>query len=233
MGNLTITYKCKNEKINDLINAVNDNKKIIIHKFLILELIEDGSLDAYIEKIKENNIKVLKSPLNTKGYLTGYEQFIIILDNFITYINNFVNSPELEKNIIFNCLDNSSILLSDKYFYDNENIEFYKYNFNYAITYIFYDNLLKLQSDLKEELNSINLDINRININNSKDINYLINILEEIILVNKNDYKILSLFTKVEKDNYEKYIFWYKRLLSKYIDNKDFIKEYRKFKENN
>lgn len=233
MENLTITCRSKNKKINNLINAINDNKKTIVHKFLILELIEDGSLNDYIKKIKDNKIKVIKSPLNPKGYLTEYEQFIIILDNFIAYFNNHINSPELEKNIFSNCLDNNSILLSDKYFYDNENIEFYKYNFNYAIICTFYNNLLKLQSDLKEELNSINLNINKIDINNSEDINYLINILEEIIFVNKNDYKILSLFTKIEKDNYEKYIFWYKILLSKHIDNKEFIKEYREFKKNN
>ena len=233
MEDLIITYKGKNNKINNLINAINNNEQRIIHKFLILELIENGFLNDHIKKIKDNKIKVLKSSLNTKGYLTGYEQFIIILDNFITYYNNYISSPELEKNIISNCLDNSSILLSDKYFYDNENIEFYKHSFNSTIIYNFYNNLLKLKDELKEELNSINLDMSKIDINNAEDVNYLINILEEIIFVNKNDYKTLSLFTKLEKDNYEKYIFWYKILLSKFIDNKNFVEEYRKYKKNN
>ena len=221
-----------NIKKKKLIDTILKSTLKVNNKFLILQLIDDGDLDCIINKIESDKIYVLKSPINPNGYLTGYEQFINILDNFITYVLNYLNSYEMIKEIISNCIKNSNILLSKKYFYDTENIEYFKYNYNLLIVKIFYNNLIILKNELQNEMNQINLNIEQINLNNKKDASYLTTILSEIVLINKNDYKILSLFTSINKNKYDLYYTWYKILLSKYIKNMDFINAYRNFNNN-
>ncbi len=221
-----------NEKTKEIINIVKKSQMKISNKYLILDILEDGRLNAIIKKITNDKIFISKSPILSKGYLTGYEQFISILDNFISYILNFVDSPGLIKEIIIKCLLDSDILLSKKYFFDTENIKYYKYNFNILIGRAFYKNLIKLKKELKEELKKINLDIETVNINDANDINYITGIINELVFINRNDYKILSLFTDIDNSKYNLYLDWYKMLLTKYIMNIDFIKQYRNYKKN-
>ena len=131
-----------NEKTKEIINIVKKSQMKISNKYLILDILEDGRLNAIIKKITNDKIFISKSPLLPKGYLTGYEQFISLLDNFSSYILNFVDSPGLIKEIIIKCLSNSDILLSKKYFFDTENIKYYKNNFNILIGRAFYKNLI-------------------------------------------------------------------------------------------
>ena len=216
----------------ELINVINKTTSIkITNKILIQELISDGALDNLIYKLNNEKVITLKSVLVPKGYLTGYEQFVCLLDNFITHIISVVDSPELIKTIIINCLNvNSNILLSKKYYYDVENISFYEYNYNYMITAIFYDNLVTLKDKLTKELDIIGLYIDKINIEDKNDIHRLTSIIEEIVLVNKSDYKLLSLFTKVNFNRYNLFLDWYSMLINKYQKNKNFIIEYRKLR---
>ena len=225
MKKIVLNTYIKRKKI---INVIKNNKIRILNKNLMLDILDDGKLDLLIKNITNDKIMVIKSPLVPKGYLTGYEQFVSILDNFISYALNYINSSELIKEIIVRCLSENQILLSKKYFYDPENIEYYKYNFNLSISRIFYNNLIKLNNSLEEELSIIN-----ININNKKDISYLTRFLDEIIFINRNDYKILSLFTPIDDKKYDLYLNWYKMLLTKYINNIDFIKIYREYKNSN
>lgn len=228
MQSLVLNFSNKKES---LYATINSSKIKISNKFLILNLIESGRLDDMIDKISDDIVIVLKSPLVPDGFLSSYEQFISILDNFISYTLNIIQSFELLEEIVLNCLDNSDILLSKKYYYDSENIEFYRLKFNTLIINIFYKNLLMLKGDIKEELDFINLNVDKIDIYVCNDNMYLINILEEIVLVNKNDYKIMALFRIVDDDKYDMYVDWYKMLLSRYIENIEFIYRYREFKE--
>ena len=221
-------------KKEELIRTIKENKINITNKFLVRELIYDGSLDSIINKISQSGITVFKSPLNKEGHLTGYEQFISLLDNFITYVLNHVNSPSLIKDIIVNCIkNNEDIFLSKKYFYDVSNTEQFLFEFNVMIVKNFYNNLLKMSDDLVEELDIININITKINIDNREDVLYLVNIIDELVFINRNNYKILGLFIKINKEKYNLYVDYYKMLIDKYKKNKNFIIEYRKFKDSN
>ncbi len=101
------------------------------------------------------------------------------------------------------------------------------------ISRIFYNNLIILKKSLEEELNKININIKEIDIIDKGDVAYLTKIINEIVFINRNDYKVLSLFTNIDNNKYDLYSNWYGMLLSKYIANIDFIKAYRKYKSSN
>ena len=220
-------------KKKKLINIIREKSNIkITNKIIIQELINDGSLDNIIYRIDNKKVIIQKSPINPKGYLTGYEQFINILDNFITHVINIVDSPELIMDIIINCLNNDpSILLCKKYYHDAGNLEFYTLKFDILIITIFYKNILMLKDKLTRELEIIHLDIEKIDINDKKDILYLASLIEEIVIVNRNNYKILALFNNISNDKYNLYLDWYCMLILNYEKNIKFILEYRRLKK--
>lgn len=215
-----------------IVDEIKKSQIKISNKHFIMDILEDGRLENIIEKVTKDEVIVIKSPLIPKGYLTGYEQFISVLDNFINYVLNYIDSPELIKEIIIKCLMDSDILLSKKYYFDAENIEYYKYNFNFLIVKSFYKNLLTLKDEMKDELKVININPELITLNNKNDIKNLLRIVDELVFINRNDYKILSLFTEIHNSRYNLYLDWYKMLLLKYINNIDFIMKYAKYKNN-
>ncbi len=228
-----ISFTSDRENKRCLINITKNRSYNIVHKYLILDLIETDIFDKKIGLIKKGKINILKSPLVPKGYLTMHEQFLSILDNFISYSTNIINSPEHTKQIVINCLKDSDIVLSEKYFFDNTNIYYYKYNFKYLLCRIFYNNLLILKNSLNEELKELNLDIDKIDLNKYSDVSLLNTLLGEISFLNRNSYMLISLFENVSEEKKELYIDWYKMLLQKHIKNIDFIKKYREFQHNN
>lgn len=233
MEKLDFYYNGSSDKKRKLITTIKNSKIKLSNKILILSLIDSGNLDNMINEIKEDNINIIKSPLVPKGYLTGYEQFISVLDKFISYILNLIDSPELIEAIIINCLKNNKILLSRKYVYDNENIDYYKTNYNHLIVNIFYNNLIKMKNDLSEELHRINFNIEKVDLSNNSSSEYLVRLISELVFLNKNDYKLLSLFTNISEKKYNIFLNWYKMLFYKYINNLDFISVYREYNKSN
>lgn len=231
MGRISFAISRENKRI--LINIANNRSYNIVHKYLILDLIETGIFDKKIKLIKKGKIDILKSPLVPKGYLTMHEQFLSVLDNFISYCVNTINSPEHTKQIVINCLRDSDIVLSKKYFFDNINIDYYSYNFKYLLSRIFYNNLIILKNSLSEELEEMHLDIDKIDLNKYSDVSLLTTLLGEISFLNRNSYMLISLFENVSDEKKELYIDWYKMLLQKHIKNIDFIQKYREFQHNN
>lgn len=55
---------------------------------------------------------------------------------------------------------------------------------------------MAMKEDLYKEL-----DILKINLNES-NIEYIVNILSKIVFINRNDYKVLALFTKITNECY-------------------------------
>ena len=66
----------------------------------------------------------------------------------------------------------------------------------------FYNNLLILKNELTYELDTIDIDLNKFNINNSKDLKKITRILGDICFVNTDrEYMLLSLFNSINKIN--------------------------------
>ena len=227
MKNNILTMK-KKELLKVILNS-----KSIMNKSIILELVYNNYLDNYICKITTKEIHIKCPTLIKSNSMTGNEQFIRILDNFITYSLNIINNTELINNIISLCIknDKNKILLTKKYFSDNKNIKFFNTEFNKMIVSNFYNNCQILKTEINDILIKIGINIDEINLENYEDLKKLVNLLEELCFVNRNRYGVVALFEVITNDNYNMFSMQYELLLTNYYNNREFIKEYRKFKE--
>ena len=96
----------------------------------------------------------------------------------------------------------------------------------------FYNNLLILKNELTYELDTIDIDLNKFNINNSKDVKKITRLLVDICFVNTDrEYMLLSLFNSINKINNKILLDHFEILISNYIKNIKFLVEYHKLKE--
>lgn len=218
----------KRKEIINIVKKINN----LEHRMTIIELIDDGSLDNFILLLNYEKVKINISSLIKKDYMSSEEHFLRIIDNFITYFLNIFTNLDRLKIIIALCInsDKNKTLLSKNYLYDNTHIDYFIYNYNLMIINNFYYNAIKFQDELKDKFKQIKLEPKKINLKNRDDINSLINLLEELCFINKNHYALLSLFTKVNDDNYNLYLREWEIIFSNYLNNIDFIYEYQKFK---
>lgn len=219
----------------EILYNITKNNNYIKNKIIILALLEEKKLYNIIKDITDSEVTVSGSAFLKQDKISEYDNFIYFLDSFITYVMRIINNYSIIDNVIIECLKNkeSNILLEKIYPYDDNNISRIKYNYELMIISNLYYNLKEFSNELSGRYNILKLDINNIDITNADDIDKLINLLEELCFINKDNYYLLSLFTKVKEDNYDMYLSYYERLLDNYIDNINFIKEYQLFKKNN
>ena len=222
--------KDDNKKSKEGLLDTLKESKFIKNKIIIMSLLEENKLENIISNITDNEIVVPGSSYIKKDKISHLENFLFFLDSFITYVIGIINNYSIITDVIVECLKNkeSNILLEEIYPYDDNNISRIRYNYKLMIVSNFYNNLNRFSNELPDIF-----DINNIDITKEEDIDKLINILEEICFINKDNYYLLALFTRVEEDNYDIYLSYYERLLNNYKKNMDFIKEYQKFKKIN
>ena len=219
----------KKNKKEILLDTLQESK-FIKNKIVIMSLLEENKLDSIINNITNREIVVLGGSYIKKDKISHSENFLFFLDSFINYIMNIINNYSIIIDVIVECLKNkeSSILLEKIYPYDDNNLSKIRYNYRLMIISNFYYNLNIFGNEIPDIFN-----INTIDITKEEDIDKLINILEEMCFINKDNYYLLALFTRVEEDNYDIYLSYYERLLDNYIKNIDFVKEYQNFKKLN
>ena len=208
-------YQLKKKKILRIVL----NSEYIQNKNLIFTFLLGDTLDNYINSLDDNKVNIKINTVIKKGYFTSEEQFLSILDSFITYLSNILNNITLLEKIFSMCVDNDNI----NYFYNK---------FNLMIINNFYNNLLILKNELTYELDIIDIDLNKFNINNSKDVKKITRILGDICFINTDrEYMLLSLFNSINKINNKILLDHFEILISNYIKNIKFLVEYHKLKE--
>lgn len=223
-------YQLKKKKILRIVL----NSKYIQNKNLIFTFLLGDTLDNYINSLDDNKVNIKINTVIKKGYFTSEEQFLSILDSFITYLSNILNNITLLEKIFSMCVNNEhgKVLLSKKYIFDNDNINYFYNKFNLMIINNFYNNLLILKNELTYELDTIDIDLNKFNINNSKDVKKITRLLVDICFVNTDrEYMLLSLFNSINKINNKILLDHFEILISNYIKNIKFLVEYHKLKE--
>lgn len=205
---------------------------IITHYVMIKQLLHDGVLDEHLKIMDKKKINTHNSQVLKKDYLTSEEHFIYLLDIFISYFLERINNIELVKTVLSECIKNdvNKELLSKNYYFTNEYLDKYIYNFNLMIIKNFYENSLSFKEELRNEYKIIEYNPQKMNINDPKDVEKLIELLSEMVFINKSRYMILSLFSKVNDITYKAYLSKWEIIFSNYINNIEFIKEYQKFK---
>ena len=210
-----------------MLKMVISSKDILNKSFIIRFLLED-TLDSYIEKLDDDIVLIEIDSFVKKGYLTSEEQFISILDNFITYFLDIVSDVNFGENIFKVCINTKvwDIFLDKKYFYDNDNMEYFYYHFNLVIIDSFYYNLNLFKDDLIYELDSLALDMNRFDVKRKGDVKKVATLLSDICFVNKSrSYMLFSLFNKMDHSR-ELALNHFEILFSNYFKNIKFLMEY-------
>lgn len=203
---------------------------------IIINLINDGELDHIIAKISDKKTKTFKNDITPKGYLNGNEQFYDVLREFVgTFLSEF--APLTHKSIhIANVLRNvePKFLLCKNYWGDNNFIDYYRFNIRQLLVTNFYNNLMLLYREGKINRFCNYLKIKpRLSLKKEEDVNYLYDLLKEMVWCSYNDYSNYVLFDdynnyveacslkcKADKDDIEKSLFnHYEMHLGNIIDN--------------
>lgn len=201
---------------------VRQLKKLNIdNEILILKIINNGTLDSSIIKITNKCICSNNKPVLKKEYINSYNHYIYILDNFIHYFYNIFNYNINLEEIINICLeDNSDILLCDKYVFDNDNIKYYRTEYNKIIISNFYYNIIVFKDELNDYLNTFFAKNKKINIDNEENVNKVLELLRSIYLCNRDKHMVLSLFIKVKQETYKFYLDGFDFMFYSYFNKK-------------
>ena len=141
-----------NNKLEELKQELFYNTNIRYH-YLIIKLLNSGKITKLINKITDTKTKINVDSLQKKSYLTGNEQFLSLLSNFIYNFKEdfyFLNDN-------FNCIMESLLqsekytkfLLCKKYSGNNEYLKYFSFNNKRLIVYGFYNNIKKLSKKSK------------------------------------------------------------------------------------
>lgn len=188
-----------------LTNTLNETNMNLTYIHLISKLINENKIDNLIYRI--TNQKTLINPnSNNKKYYDANEQFLVLINNFISYFKNNFYFIDTEFNYIIESLlknSNPSItkfLLSKNYIGNNDFIDYFNYNLNRLITYNFYKNL-KLLSKHSKIINQffknkkLNININLIN--TSDGLNRLLKYLKMLCIANVKNVNHVLLFENI------------------------------------
>lgn len=226
------------DNINDCESSVMVRKKRlleyvissngIINKFFIIRFLLDDTLDRYIERLSDDDIALNIDSYVKKGYFTSDEQFICILDNFITYFLGIVSDINVGEMVFKACINSNvwDIFLDKKYFHDNDNIGYFYYHFNLVIIDSFCYNLKLFKDDLMYEFGSLSLNMDKFNIKKKSDVKKVTMLLGDLCFINKgNDYMLFSLFNRINRKS-SIGLSHFEILFSNYFKNIDFLEKY-------
>ncbi len=185
---------------NNLLKVVKNRRNYDYSSYLIERLIKEKRLNHLIEKIDNIKVKLPNSNIEKKDYSTSEEQFISILDKFINYFKGTFIMPNVIsdysiRNILTIHNPNLDFFFSKVYVYDNDYIEYFKDQFNRAITYSFIFNLNELKhcsTTIEKFIKKYNLNING-NISN-KEMEKIAIILKKLVLSNYKEMNLTLLF---------------------------------------
>ncbi|MGM9876404.1 MAG: hypothetical protein ACI310_04150 [Bacilli bacterium] len=225
--------KLGSKKKSSVILFINKNKLIrrlkkinINNDLLIFKLINNNVLDYSIEKL--NNKCILKDdkPILKKEYIDSYNHYIYILDNFIDYFHNCFNAGiDSEYDILSSCLNgNDNILLSKYYVFNNDNIDYYKMEYNKIIISNFYYNAYDFRKELNSLFDDFSTRLEKIDIDDTQNIEKILEMLKTIYMYNKDRHIVLALFNRVDSSTYKFYLESFEFMFYSYFSKRGKIK---------
>lgn len=200
----------------------------IVNKAFVIRFLLDDTLDRYIERLDDDKIKISIDSFVKKGYFTSEEQFICILDNFITYFFGIIGDINIGERLFKVCINSNvwDIFLDKKYFHDNDNIGYFYYHFNLVIIDSFCYNLKLFKDDLMYELDSLSLNIDKFDIKKKSAVKKVTMLIGDLCFINKsNDYMLFSLFNRLNRKS-DISLSHFEILFSNYFKNIKFLEEY-------
>lgn len=181
----------------------NSNNNFQYHH-LIIKLLNSGKINELIEQITDTKTKVNIDTLLNKNYLTGNEQFLTLLSNFIFIFkedfyflhNNFDSIVE----ILLQNQKYTKFLLCKKYIGNNDYLSYFSFNIKRLIVCGFYINIKKLSKKsiiIKNFTKENNINLRKNLINSKKGIDNLYNVLLKISICNTKTLNSILLFENI------------------------------------
>lgn len=212
-----LVVSIKRNKLKKRIKGIKTNNDLIIVK-----LIDSGVLDRSIRRIDNKKADANGSPVLSEDYLESYNHYIHILDNFIDYFYDYFKcNIDSMYDILWAILKgNDDIFLDKKYLHDNDNIKHYRTAYDNIIVGNFYYNISAFREELKDDIDDLPINIDKIDINNSDDIEKLLDVLVDIYTYNKDKHIVLSLFNRVDDSTYKYYLNNFEFMLYTYFNKR-------------
>ena len=219
--NSSVILYFKKNKLNKRLKKISVNNDLLINK-----LINNGVLDCSIKKINTKSILKENKPILKKEYIDSYNHYIYILDNFIDYFHNCFNAGiDSEYDILSSCLNgNDNIFLNKHYVFNNDNIDYYKMEYNKIIISNFYYNAYTFRKELDSQFDDFSIKVEKIDFNNVEDINKILEMLKIIYMYNKDRHIVLALFNKVDSSTYKFYLESFEFMFYSYFSKRGKIK---------
>lgn len=166
---------------------------------LIYKYVKDGSLDHIISKITDVKTKTIKTSFVPKGYLTGEEQFVDVLSQFITRFNHYFAPIEHKGVVIQEILESQvpKFLLCKNYVGDNSFIPYYQFNMKQCMVNNFYKNIKVIDDTYSEFFKYFGITKN-MSLKNGKTVDLLFDLLHEMVWCNYDEYGVYNLFSDYE-----------------------------------
>lgn len=169
---------------------------------IIFQLINENVLDVVISKINDKKTNTVVTSLVKKGYLTGNEQFIDILSEFIYYYEKWFAPLSNKKVYIALILEKKSpkFLVCKNYWGDNNFIPYYQFNMKKVIVENMYDNIKFIYSEFSDFFKELGIE-KRMSLNNIKSLDLLFSFIVGLVWCNYDEYALFYVF-----DNYKNVI---------------------------
>lgn len=193
------------KRIEQLKDEILKDTQNLTYAYLILRILNRGTLDKLTSKITNTKTKVNVTTITNKNYLSGNEQFLSLLNNFIYHFKeDFYFLQSNFENIIEILLQNekhNKYLLCKKYIGNNNYISYFSNNIKRLTVSGFYNNLKKLSK--KSELIKKFMKDNHINsriclISNPSELETLYNLLKKISICNAKTSNNIMLFQDIK-----------------------------------
>ena len=194
----TLNIKDKRDKLEKLTLNMNVSNSGIIY-----QLLNSKSIDRLFKNITDEKTYIEGKSLIKKKYLNGDEQFIIVLNHFITFFEYHfptISYKDLHIGFILEYI-NPEFLFCKKCCEDNETNDYYQLEMKKAIIYNFYDNIQYLYSENDRKFWDRVKIKKDMDLNNNECVEIIFNFLKKVAFANINEYSTIYLF-----DNYRSYL---------------------------
>lgn len=184
-----------------------DIKKLLLEESVssygrIYQLIQTGKLDKIIDKINDEKTETIVSSIVKKGYLTGNEQFLDIIANFICFFDRYFPTIS-HRDYILECIFDSDyipdFLLCKKYWGDNDNIPYFIYQIKRYVIYNFSLTIKKIGNHFNKNVLSLLNNKIDIDLNDEEEVNKIFDLIQNICWTNINSYSLIFLFSNWNK----------------------------------
>lgn len=167
---------------------------------ILYKIIQNGYLDKVINKITDDKVITPTTSITKKGYLTGNEQFLDILNSFVIYFDRIFTPVMYKEACVSFVLEKETpkFLLSKKYCHDNDNLEDFIKEYKRLMVNNVANTLPAIYDYLDQKvMNEFKLEP-LMNINDDEVVERILRFMIAMSWSNVDEYAVISLFSRIK-----------------------------------